>query len=332
MNIKLLKKGQTILAAFMLLFSLFFVGNVPAQAASDTVNLMHKVSTATANSPIRYNFTLTKKSDISFVMKTNERIGSTITIKDPDHDTPLQTVYLSTVSKNMQYISSKGIYKNSAKINLPEGNYVLELSFENDVNFDFTMDQVSSGAKLSSSKIIITKGFSSQIKVVNGGIMKSCTSSNTAVASVTQKGKITAKKNGTVNIKVKLTSGKTLLCKVTVVSNRFHVAKTDIKDIPYNTVEMKAYDASFDKKGNIIIKFTVVNNNYGAISKIQSFKVTMKSSNKIVTATYKKSVFSVNVPGYHTTTYTVTIPKSYLKTEKNKIDLRTSKFSITGEI
>lgn len=332
MNIKLLKKGQTILAAFMLLFSLFFVGNVPAQAASSTVNLMHKVSTATANSPIRYNFTLTKKSDISFVMKTNERIGSTITIKDPDHDTPLQTVYLSTVSKNMQYISSKGIYKNSAKINLPEGNYVLELSFENDVNFDFTMDQVSSGAKLSSSKIIITKGFSSQIKVVNGGIMKSCTSSNTAVASVTQKGKITAKKNGTVNIKVKLTSGKTLLCKVTVVSNRFHVAKTDIKDIPYNTVEMKAYDASFDKKGNIIIKFTVVNNNYGAISKIQNFKVTMKSSNKIVTATYKKSVFSVNVPGYHTTTYTVTIPKSYLKTEKNKIDLRTSKFSITGEI
>lgn len=162
--------------------------------------------------------------------------------------------------------------------------------------------------------------------------MKSCTSSNTAVASVTQKGKITAKKNGTVNIKVKLTSGKTLLCKVTVVSNRFHVAKTDIKDIPYNTVEMKAYDASFDKKGNIIIKFTVVNNNYGAISKIQNFKVTMKSSNKIVTATYKKSVFSVNVPGYHTTTYTVTIPKSYLKTEKNKIDLRTSKFSITGEI
>lgn len=70
MNIKLLKKGQTILAAFMLLFSLFFVGNVPAQAASGTVNLMHKVSTATANSPIRYNFTLTKKSDISFVMKT----------------------------------------------------------------------------------------------------------------------------------------------------------------------------------------------------------------------------------------------------------------------
>ena len=332
MNIKFLKKGQAFLLAVTLLFTSIFIDTSAVFAASGNVTLMHKISTATANAPIRYNFSLSKKSDISFIMKTNERIGSTISIKDPNHDTPLQTVYLSTVSKNMQYISNLGIYKNSAKINLDAGNYVLELQFENDTNFDFTMEQVSSGAKLSSSKIIITNGFSSQIKVVNGGTMKSCTSSNTAVASVTQKGKITAKKNGTVNIKVKLTSGKTLLCKVTVVSNRFHVAKTDIKDIPYNTVEMKAYDASFDKKGNIIIKFTVVNNNYGAISKIQNFKVTMKSSNKIVTATYKKSVFSVNVPGYHTTTYTVTIPKSYLKTEKNKIDLRTSKFSITGEI
>ena len=68
-------------------------------------------------------------------MKTNERIGSTISVKDPTHDTPLQTVYLSAVSENMQYIKELGIYKNSAKINLDAGNYVLELQFENDTNF-----------------------------------------------------------------------------------------------------------------------------------------------------------------------------------------------------
>ncbi|OKZ69267.1 MAG: hypothetical protein BHV87_14825 [Clostridiales bacterium 36_14] len=94
-------------------------------------------------------------------MKTNERIGSTISVKDPTHDTPLKTVYLSTVSENMQYIKELGIYKNSAKINLDAGNYVLELQFENDTNFDFTMEQVSSGAKLNASKLTITKGFTS---------------------------------------------------------------------------------------------------------------------------------------------------------------------------
>ena len=58
--------------------------------------------------------------------------------------------------------------------------------------------------------------------------MKNCTSSNKSVATVTNKGKITAKKNGTTTIKVKLTSGKTLSCKVTVVGNSFKAAKADM--------------------------------------------------------------------------------------------------------
>ncbi len=272
------------------------------------------------------------KSDIVFTMKTNERIGSTISVKDPTHDTPLQTVYLSTASENMQYIKELGIYKNSAKINLDAGNYVLELQFENDTNFDFTMEQVSSGAKLNASKLTITKGFTSQIKVVNGGTMKNCTSSNKSVATVTNKGKITAKKNGTATIKVKLTSGKTLSCKVTVVGNSFKSAKADIQDIPYNTAEMRAYSAAFDKKGNIVVKFMAVNNNYGTISGISNFKVTMKNSKKTTTAICKKATFAASVPSYKAAAYTVTIPKSCLKTSKDKIDLRTSKFVISGKL
>ena len=264
-------------------------------------------------------------------MKTNERIGSTISVKDPTHDTPLKTVYLSTVSENMQYIKELGIYKNSAKINLDAGNYVLELQFENDTNFDFTMEQVSSVAKLNASKLTITKGFTSQIKVGNGGTMKNCTSSNKSVATVTNKGKITAKKNGTTTIKVKLTSGKTLSCKVTVVGNSFKAAKADIQDIPYNTAEMRAYSAAFDKKGNIVVKFMAVNNNYGTISGISDFKVTMKNSKKTTTAVYKKASFAASVPSYKAAAYTVTIPKSCLKTSKDKIDLRTSKFVISGK-
>lgn len=301
------------------------------QVPSDSTTLLNKVSIATANSPIRYNFSLSKKSDIVFTMKTNERIGSTISVKDPTHDTPLKTVYLSTVSENMQYIKELGIYKNSAKINLDAGNYVLELQFENDTNFDFTMEQVSSGAKLNASKLTITKGFTSQIKVVNGGTMKNCTSSNKSVATVTNKGKITAKKNGTTTIKVKLTSGKTLSCKVTVVGNSFKAAKADIQDIPYNTAEMRAYSAAFDKKGNIVVKFMAVNNNYGTISGISDFKVTMKNSKKTTTAVYKKASFAASVPSYKAAAYTVTIPKSCLKTSKDKIDLRTSKFVISGK-
>ena len=331
MKIKGFRKANIYVLVFLLVFASLFVQHTTAYAASGSTTLLNKISIATANSPIRYNFSLSKKSDIVFTMKTNERIGSTISVKDPTHDTPLKTVYLSTVSENMQYIKELGIYKNSAKINLDAGNYVLELQFENDTNFDFTMEQVSSGAKLNASKLTITKGLTSQIKVVNGGTMKNCTSSNKSVATVTDKGKITAKKNGTTTIKVKLTSGKTLSCKVTVVGNSFKAAKADIQDIPYNTAEMRAYSAAFDKKGNIVVKFMAVNNNYGTISGISNFKVTMKNSKKTTTAVYKKASFAASVPSYKAAAYTVTIPKSCLKTSKDKIDLRTSKFVISGK-
>lgn len=331
MRKNVLNNIRTYVLVLLITLASLFVQHTTTYAASGSTTLLNKVSTATANSPIRYNFSLSKKSDIVFTMKTNERIGSTISIKDPTHDTPIQTVYLSTVSENMQYIKELGIYKNSAKINLDAGNYVLELQFENDTNFDFTMEQVSSGAKLNASKLTITKGFTSQIKVVNGGTMKNCTSSNKSVATVTNKGKITAKKNGTATIKVKLTSGKTLSCKVTVVGNSFKSAKADIQDIPYNTAEMRAYSAAFDKKGNIVVKFMAVNNNYGTISGISNFKVTMKNSKKTTTVVYKKASFAASVPSYKAAAYTVTIPKSCLKTSKDKIDLRTSKFVISGK-
>lgn len=331
MRKNVLNNIRTYVLVLLITLASLFVQNTTVYAASGSTTLLNKVSTATANSPIRYNVSLSKKSDIVFTMKTNERIGSTISVKDPTHDTPIQTVYLSTVSENMQYIKDLGIYKNSAKINLDAGDYVLELQFENDTNFDFTMEQVSSGAKLNASKLTITKGFTSQIKVVNGGTMKNCTSSNKSVSTVTNKGKITAKKNGTATIKVKLTSGKTLSCKVTVVGNRFKAAKADIQDIPYNTTEMRAYSTAFDKKGNIVVKFMTVNNNYGTISGISNFKVTMKNSKKNTTAVYKKASFAASVPSYKSAAYTVTIPKSCLKTSKDKIDLRTSKFVISGK-
>lgn len=331
MRKKVLNNIRTYVLVLLITLASLFVQHTTTYAASGSTTLLNKVSAATANSPIRYNFSLSKKSDIVFTMKTNERIGSTISVKDPTHDTPIQTVYLSTVSENMQYIKELGIYKNSAKINLDAGNYVLELQFENDTNFDFTMEQVSSGAKLNASKLTITKGFTSQIKVVNGGTMKNCTSSNKSVATVTNKGKITAKKNGTATIKVKLTSGKTLSCKVTVVGNSFKSAKADIQDIPYNTAEMRAYSAAFDKKGNIVVKFMAVNNNYGTISGISNFKVTMKNSKKTTTAIFKKASFAASVPSYKSAAYTITIPKSCLKTSKDKIDLRTSKFVISGK-
>lgn len=316
----------------VVLFVAFFMGNSQLNAAQQKyVNIMHKISTATANSSIHYNFSLNRKSDIYFIIQTNEHTGATISIKDPNHDIPLKTVYLPTTNLNWEYKAESGIYRNTATVNLDSGNYVLEISFENDVNYDLSVNQVSPIAKLNRSKLTLTKGFTDQLKV-NGGTIKKCSSSNKAVAEVNKKGKITANGIGKASIKVFLTNGKTLTCKVNVVENKYKTKKISINNTIFNTWDMKAYSAQFDSKGNLVVKFMIANDSYGKIDNIPKFKVTIKNANKKTTVVYTKNPFIVSVPSYKEKSCTITIPKSCFKTSKNKIDLRTSQYIIFGKI
>ena len=315
---------------FVMIFSVLSVEPKPIYAADAYVNILHKVSTATANAPIDYNFSLSRKSDIYFIICTNERTGVTISVKEPDHDIPTASITLAETNPNWKYEPSNGIYRNTAKVKLNPGKYILELRFDIDVNFDMSMNQLSPVAKLNKTSTTITKGFTDTLKV-DGGIIKTCSSSNKKVATVNNKGKITAKKNGKAKINVKLTNGKTLKCNVKVVSNRYKAKKITISSTIYNTYDMKAYDAQFDSKGNIVVKFKIVNNSYGQITDVPKFKINVKNSKNKVIATYSKNSYKVSVKGYGEKACTVTIPKSALKVKKNKVDLRTAKFSITGK-
>ena len=190
------------------------------------------------------------------------------------------------------------------------------------------MNQMALVAKLNKTATTITKGFSETLKV-NSGSIASCSSSNKSVATVNNKGKITARKNGNAKIKVKLKNGTILSCKVRVVSNKYHAKKITVDNTVYNSYAMKAYDAKFDSKGNLVVKYTIVNNSYGKLEKIPKFKVTIRDSKKKIVGSYKKSVYRVNVPSYKAKNYTIIIPKSSLK---NHIDIRTSTISITGKM
>lgn len=196
-------------------------------------------------------------------------------------------------------------------------------------NYDLNLSRVSEKTQLNYSKLDLTKGFTKQLKVNNSKI-KSCSSSNKTIATVSNSGKITAKKTGKTTIKVKLTNGKILSCKVNVKDNKYKAKKIEIKDVVYNTSEMKAYAASFNSKGNLVLKFKLVNNSYGKITNISQFKVSVRDSAKKEVISYTKNNFCTNVASYSDKECTVKIPKSALKKNYKKIDLRTAKFSITG--
>jgi len=326
-----LKRAACIFLSFVFFISFIFTNPVPAKADSvDYVNIMHKISTARPNFPIRYNFSLKSDSDIFFDIRTNERTTVGLAIKNQSDEIAIKSDTLPSTDPNWKYDSGSGIYQNTHTMHLPAGNYILELNFETEVNFDLTVSLISPGAKLNYSKLTLTKGFTKQLKVT-GGTIKSCTSNKPGVASVSKTGKITAKKTGTAKITVKLTNGKSLTCRVTVKSNAYSAKKIDISDIEYNTYTMKVYKASFDSKGNLIVNFTVVNNSYGKLASVPKFKITIKDSKKTVVASYKKTSYSVNVKSYSSKDYKVVIPKSSLKKSAAKIDLRNCTFTISGD-
>lgn len=325
------KKLICVVFAFMFVY-VSFITQIPNTYASEKyINILHKISTTPGNVPINYNFTLSKKSDIFFVIRTNEKTTVTVNVKEPGHDVPNTTITLADTNPDWKYKKESGIYQNTAKTNLAAGDYILEVQFGMGVNYDLSMNQMSQNPTLSKKSLTITKGFSDIIKV-NGGKIKSCSSSNKSVASVNNKGKVTAKSNGKANIKVKLSNGKTLSCKITVVSNKYSAKKIDLTGTVYNTCAMKAYDAHFNSKGNIVVKFKIVNNNYGKIDNIPNFKINVKNASKKTIVSYSKANYKITVKGYGEKACTMTIPKSAFKVNKKQIDLRTAKFTISGDV
>lgn len=329
MKTNIFKKIASIIMVFTLVCTSMLIQPITTNAAQNYVTILHKVSTAQGMTPINYNFSLNRKSDIFFIIRTNERTGVTISVKEPGHDIPSATITLAETNPNWEYKRDNGIYQNTAKINLAAGNYILETTFDIGVNFDLSMNQLSPNPTLNKKTTTITKGFSETLRV-NGGVIRSCSSSNKKIATVNNKGKITAKKNGKATIKVNLTNGKTLNCKVNVVSNKYKAKKITVNSTIYNTCDMKAYSAKFDSKGNLVVKFMIVNNSYGKITNVPKFKITVKNSKKKTTVSYSKHSYNVTVPSYNKKSCTVIIPKSCFKTNKKNIDIRTSSIIISG--
>ena len=326
------KKVSCMILALCLLLStvLIYPVQTNAKTSNNYISIMHKINTARPNFPIRYNFSLEKEADIYFELAINERTTVALTIKNQRDEVAVKSDTLPYTDPRWQYNEQNGTYNNRHTMHLPAGDYILEMNFETEVNYDLNLSRISEKAKLNYTKLDLTKGFSKQLKVDSGRI-QSCSSSKKSVATVTNSGKITAKKNGKATIKVRLTNGTTLSCNVTVKSNKYKAKKIAIKDVVYNTSEMRAYNAAFDSKGNLVLKFKLVNNSYGKITNVSKFKVTVTDSSKKKVVSYSKKNYTTNVASYSDKECTVTIPKSALKKNYKKIDLRTAKITITGK-
>lgn len=326
-----IKKIANIVLSLCLLFSLIasYPANISAKTSSEYINIIHKVNTALPNSPVRYNISLAKESDIYIELAINERTTVGLVIRNQRDEVAVKSETLPFTDPNWQYNAQNGIYKNRHTMHLPAGDYILEMNFETEANYDLAVSRISENAKLNYSKLNLTKDFTKQLKA-EGGTIKSCSSNNKKVATVTNSGKISAKNIGKATITVKLSNNQNLSCIISVKPNKYQAKKITIKDVVYNTSKMKAYAASFDTKGNLHLKFNLVNNSYGKIINVSKFKVFVKDSSNKSLVSYSKNNFKTNVASYSDKDCTIIIPKSALKKSYKKIDLRTAKISISG--
>ena len=242
-------------------------------------------------------------------------------------------ITITNTANNVVYdswiLDGRGWYTYKYVVNqLKKGSYSVEYVFDQETKFDAKIVQLSNNVSLSSNKLSITKGFVKTLKV-NNGVATSWTSSNSSVASVNRKGKITGKKIGTTTVTAHLSDGKSLKCKVTIKANEYSGKKITIEDSGINEYTIRAYHAAYQANGNMVIKFRIANGTNKKITAIPKFHVSVINQKNKGIASYSNNSFKVNVPKHSVKEYSITIKKNSIS--GGKADLRNTNIEISGE-
>ncbi len=163
---------------------------------------------------------------------------------------------------------------------------------------------------LSHSSMTLTKHFSDTIYIYGHSQKGTFKSSNTKVATVNSKGKVTAKGNGKATITV-VTDGVTLKCKVTVVSNSVTLdGTTSLDDVSMGKFTVTGQKLYFDGK-KLKLNATVLNRTYYKFSKLNYLTVEVYSNgNRVINKTFYNQ--KLNLKSYSKKKLTLTLADSNL--------------------
>lgn len=304
-------------------------GNVTTAKAETTALFESDVVYAAAGQEMTFDFTLNQAATVDVGLFVSNPSDVTLTLYDSVGNLVdwVDNPYKVYASEFLVYDASTYAYIDTMP-NVEAGDYRYGITFSSDTYVMVIAQETSAEAKISDEKATITKGFTKKLYVSNGTVTK-WSSSKKSVATVDKNGKVTAKKSGKATITATLSDGSKVKCAVTVKDNKYSATKITSSDVSYNEYGAKAYSASFDKNGNLVVKIMIVNGGYGKMTKIPGFRVTVKNQDGKTVGTYKKSSFSVSVPSYSSKSYSVTIKKSS-KLSSKKTDLRNSTITVDG--
>ena len=308
------------LAVVVVAGNLFAIPNT-AKAADESsyielINLRDSV--ATANTTVNNAFEAIATSYAAIEVVVPKEVGMSITIT---RSSDSYTVYSDTItSLEWDYDTDGTIYYMVTHESMAAGEYNIALTFDADTTYSIFGLQAKPAASISNSSIILTKGFSQKLSVT-GSTVSNWTSSNSKVAAVDKNGKVTGKSTGTATITATTTDGQLLTCHVSVKANAYTGSAPSINNCSYGNAYIGITKVSYNKKGDLVIKATYLNNSGHKITALTNIKLTVKNKSGKVIGTYSKKKASTTILQGGKKSFTYTIKKSQLK-QKSTQDLR----------
>jgi len=168
------------------------------------------------------------------------------------------------------------------------------------------------GAKLAVTSKTMYTNTSYTLKMYGATNKIKWKSSNSKVAKVSSKGKITAVKKGSATIYAK-TDGKTYKCKVKVYNNqKSYRVNRDVSDYDYGPPEVVLSKAYYSK-GKLKVDLYVMNNRMFKATKFSYIKYKLYNSEGKLIASQKFKNVKLNIKPYSYKKITLTFSKKYIK-------------------
>ncbi len=291
--------------------------------------LVEQYGTAVANTEVTYNFSTDLNKEVRFYLYAPVAGDYTFTVNDSAgnvYDT------FSITADTWFYVEELQSYGYAFVLpNMPVGDYVFKFTTAIDTEYIVYISLIAPEKPepiLSQTTATVTVGMKITLEVYDTEEKITWTSSKKEVATVNKKGVVTAKKKGTTTITAKTESGKKLKCKVTVKPNKYTETKGTL-GLAQGRAVLQVYEASYDSKGNLVLKCRVVNGTINDIVSLDNIKIKFVTDDNKTIGTYSTSKKKISIPKLSTKDFTLKIEKSKLKMKK--ADLRNATYTISGK-
>lgn len=282
--------------------------------SSDYITLLEQIDTATANVANSYTFTVSNSTDIYVLIFVPTPVDLSLNFSTANTQESISTT-------DWIYNETYEAYYYPLKWTNPSlGDHTVSLTFAADTSFIFYIDQNKPAVAISNKTIVLSKGFSQTLSIINGTVANWSTD-NSKVAVVDSNGKVTAKNTGSAVITATTDEGKSVSCNVTVEPNTYARARMTFGETSYGNAYISIPKISYNKKGDLVIKAAYLNNSGHKIVRLKNVKISIKNKSGKVIGTYTLKSKKTTILQGGQKSFTYTIKKSKLKQKKTQ-DLR----------